>query len=137
MPIGRGSFYATVLACILQFLSPRQSCTPAPPRSAFSPLQVSPCFVQPRRRPHMPDARPRRVLFAEPPSGVPLAPSLAAGSDTLALPWGVGQPGTPSRCCTPPLVGVLGMAKDATCTRPREMVWGAAPLYLGEKYLWT
>src|SRR5262245_47634428 len=42
-------------------------------------------------------------------------------------PLDVGQPGTPSRCCTPP-VWALGMAKDAACTRPEEYGLGRSPL---------
>ena len=131
MPIGRGYCYATVLACILQFLfhhsGRRRLRLVAPPRprrcrrTSCDHPDVSPWQTR----------RPRSMLSAEPPSGVSLAPRPGSRPRHAGAPLGAGQPGTLSRYPSPPMEGAPGMAKDAAARDQEDMVWGEAPCTLG------
>jgi hypothetical protein len=137
MPIGRGYCYATVLACILQFLfhhSGRRRLRLVAPlhprrcrRASCDHPDVSPSQTR----------RPRSMLSAAPPSGVSLASRPGSRPRHAGAPLGAGQPGTLSRYPTPPMERALGRAKDAAARDQEEMVWGAAPLYLLAKCPWT
>jgi hypothetical protein len=139
--------YATVLARILQLLSPPPWETLALSRGAPTGLLMPRATPQtsPHARRHAHDAccpQSPRPLWREP-------LGLAADPDTLALPWvlaSLAPPPTVARllwwrleaCQRTPLRETTGVScgEKYPCTLGRNTLvpWGEIPLYLGEKY---
>ena len=81
--------------------------------------------------------QPCRVRSTEPPSVVLLAPRHGSRPDTLAHPWMLASLAPPPAVARLLWCGLSAWQRTPPARDQKNMVWGAAPLYLGEKYLWT
>jgi hypothetical protein len=87
--------------------------------------------------PRMPDATttPRPVHRA--PVRCSASPRPGSRPDTLAFPWMLASLALPPAVARLLWWGFSAWQRTPPARDQKDMVWGAAPLYLEEKYLWT